>query len=166
MFLWALLKHLFSDRLPTWGLSQEGRVSEASDQGGPRSSCFGVFTPLTRNVSHFLLIDFRSQRLKQTLEARTCLLGAASEGAPGCGLGRRCVGGLPALTRPPRVCVLQQEENQTPVAQTASRAHPRPPKALRDTGSGPSKSQPISKDRFCSLNCLFQCEQQLCLACV
>lgn len=83
---------------------------------------------------------------------------------PGCGLGRRCVGGLPALTRPPRV--LQQEENQTPVAQTASRAHPRPPKALRDTSVADPPNLNPSVRTVCSLNCLFQCEQQLCLACV
>ena len=58
---------------------------------GLGSICFGIFTPLTRNVLHFLAhLDFRCQRIEQILRTLTRLgdcdtvkpsPGAASGGA-------------------------------------------------------------------------------------
>lgn len=62
-YLRALIKHLFSDRLPTPGGSpQEGHASEASDQGGPPAQPFaGVFTPPAQKCFTLsaLILDFR-----------------------------------------------------------------------------------------------------------
>lgn len=72
------------------------------------------------------------------------------EAPPGCGLGQRCVSVLPACTDAPAPCA--PTGGKSDACRSDSRQSP--PEASQSSprylGSGPSKSQPISKDRLLS----------------